>query len=60
MPIHLQPYYRNLGFKEGLFQESEDYGQEAISLPLYPDLSQEEQDKVIEVLTRELKKTDNE
>jgi dTDP-4-amino-4,6-dideoxygalactose transaminase len=56
IPVHLQPYFRNLGFKEGLFQESEDYGQEAISLPLYPDLSHEEQDKVIEVLTRELNK----
>jgi UDP-4-amino-4,6-dideoxy-N-acetyl-beta-L-altrosamine transaminase len=55
IPVHLQPYFLNLGFKEGMFQESEDYGQEAISLPLYPDLSNEEQDKVIEVLKKNLK-----
>jgi len=47
MPVHLQPYYRNLGFQQGSLPESEAYGQEAISLPLYPGLSDKEQNRVI-------------
>lgn len=39
MPVHLNPFYKKLGFKEGLFPESEKYAKEAISLPLYPNLS---------------------
>jgi len=49
-PVHLQPYYRNLGFKRGDFPESEKYGKEAISLPLYPSLTDEKQNKVITIL----------
>ena len=52
MPVHLQPYYRNLGFQQGSFPESEAYGQEAISLPLYPGLSDDEQDHVLTTLKR--------
>ena len=37
-PVHLQPYYRDLGFKEGDFPEAESYAKSAISLPLYPGL----------------------
>jgi Predicted pyridoxal phosphate-dependent enzyme apparently involved in regulation of cell wall biogenesis len=54
MPVHLQPYYRNLGFSEDQFPEAESYAKEAISLPLFPDLSEEAQDFVIEILKREL------
>ena len=36
MPVHLQPYYREIGFQEGDFPKAEKYGQEAISLPLFP------------------------
>ncbi len=50
IPVHTQPYYKSFGFKEGDFPESEKYYQEAISLPLYPDLTDAEQDRVIEVL----------
>ena len=39
IPIHLQPYYRALGFKEGQFPEAERYYSEALSLPIFPDLS---------------------
>ena len=46
MPVHLQPDYRRLGFRNGMFAESEAYGREAISLPLYPMLTQEQQDRV--------------
>jgi len=50
MPVHLQPYYRKLGFEEGNFPESEAHGREAISLPLHPCLAEEEQDHIIETL----------
>ena len=50
MPVHLQPYYRSLGFQDGMFPEAEKYGKEAISLPLYPNLTNEEQGRVIAIL----------
>jgi len=52
IPVHLQPYYRELGFAEGDFPEAERYYAEAISLPLYPLLSDEQQDHVVEQLRR--------
>ncbi len=48
IPVHLQPYYRDLGFAEGDFPQAERYYAEAISLPLYPLLSDEQQDYVVE------------
>jgi UDP-4-amino-4,6-dideoxy-N-acetyl-beta-L-altrosamine transaminase len=53
-PVHLQPYYRNLGFKDGMFPESEKYGKEAISLPMYPILTNMQQKKVISLLKQNL------
>lgn len=47
IPVHLQPYYRALGFEEGMFPEVESYGQDAISLPIYPTLSKQKQSYVI-------------
>lgn len=49
-PIHLQPYYKNLGFKHGDFPISEEYGDTALSIPIYPDLEFKDQSKVIEIL----------
>lgn len=40
IPVHIQPYYENLGFKQGDFPEAESYYASAISLPMYPDLTQ--------------------
>lgn len=47
MPVHLQPYYRELGFKQGQYPEAEAHGNEAITLPLYPTLTEQEQDQVV-------------
>ena len=47
MPVHLQPYYRDLGFAPGQFPEAEAYGRTAITLPLYPRMSDDQQDHVI-------------
>lgn len=54
IPVHTQPYYQKLGFKAGDFPNAEQYYREAISLPLYPTLSHEQQDQVVEVLKRAL------
>jgi UDP-4-amino-4,6-dideoxy-N-acetyl-beta-L-altrosamine transaminase len=55
IPVHLQPYYQALGFKDGDFPEAERYFGEALSLPLYPDLTDEEQLEVVEILRQTLK-----
>ena len=47
IPVHTQPYYRNLGFNEGDFPQAEKYYAGAITLPLYYGLSEEDQDYVI-------------
>ncbi len=49
-PVHLQPYYRRLGFKEGDFPASELYSYSAISLPLYPGLKLVDQERVVSTL----------
>lgn len=50
IPIHLQPYYRRMGFSEGDFPQAERYYNGALTLPLYPDLTHEQQDRVITCL----------
>jgi len=46
IPVHLQPYYRALGFGEGHCPVAEKYYQAALTLPLFPALTDAEQDKV--------------
>ncbi|NCB77689.1 MAG: UDP-4-amino-4,6-dideoxy-N-acetyl-beta-L-altrosamine transaminase [Negativicutes bacterium] len=52
IPVHLQPFYRRMGFKEGDFPEAEQYYKEAITLPLYCDLTYEEQDYVVNTMRK--------
>lgn len=54
LPVHLHPYYRELGFSEGQFPESESHGREAITLPLYAAMSDSIQDQVIAAVRRAL------
>ena len=54
IPVHTQPYYQAMGFATGDFPNSEAYYQAAISLPLYYDLTEAEQDTVVAVLTQAL------
>jgi len=49
-PVHLQPYYRRLGFRNGDFPEAEAYASNAISLPLYPGLQDGDQQRVVRTL----------
>jgi UDP-4-amino-4,6-dideoxy-N-acetyl-beta-L-altrosamine transaminase len=53
-PVHLQPYYREMGFAEGQFPEAEAYASSAISLPLFPGLSAADQQRVATALTQQL------
>ena len=53
-PVHLQPYYRSLSFKPGQFPESEFYSTNSLSLPLFLGLSQEDQENVLNQLTKAL------
>lgn len=54
IPVHTQPYYRRLGFREGMFPVAEGYYADALSLPLFPDMTLGQQDRVVEVLGRVL------
>jgi UDP-4-amino-4,6-dideoxy-N-acetyl-beta-L-altrosamine transaminase len=45
-PVHLMPYYRNLGWKENDLPFVETYYQKCISLPMYPTLTNEEQEYI--------------
>lgn len=47
IPVHTQPYFRSMGFALGDFPQAERYYAEAISLPLYPGLSEADQNHVI-------------
>jgi len=55
MPVHLQPYYRALGFEQGMFPEAEAYGRDSISLPIFYGESAVEQDVVSSVLSNILR-----
>lgn len=48
IPVHTMPYYKKLGNKQGDFPISEDYYSKCLSLPMYPTLTQEEQNYVID------------
>ncbi len=47
VPIHLTPYYKSLGGRAGAFPEAEKYYSECLSLPMYPTLTNAEQDFVV-------------
>lgn len=53
IPVHLQPCYRAMGFVQGQFPQAEQYYSEAISLPMYPTLTDAQQDSIVSTL-REL------
>ena len=50
IPVYRQPYYADLSFKPGYCPEAEQYYSEAISLPIYPALTEVEQDQVVTTL----------
>jgi UDP-4-amino-4,6-dideoxy-N-acetyl-beta-L-altrosamine transaminase len=50
IPVHLMPYYKNLGWKDGDMPLAENYYKNCLSLPMYPTLSDEEQQYVIDTI----------
>jgi UDP-4-amino-4,6-dideoxy-N-acetyl-beta-L-altrosamine transaminase len=54
IPVHLQPWYRRMGFKPGDFPAAEAYYAGALTLPLYPGLSEGDQERVAQVLRKAL------
>lgn len=52
IPIHTQPWYLRLGFGVGDYPEAEAYYREAISLPLFPSLTDDDQATVINALRK--------
>ncbi|WP_286811953.1 UDP-4-amino-4,6-dideoxy-N-acetyl-beta-L-altrosamine transaminase [Marinobacter sp. UBA2678] len=54
IPVHTQPYYQAMGFAAEDFPEAMAYYHEAISLPMFQGLTDEQQDTVVECLCRAL------
>lgn len=54
IPVHTQPYFQKMGFRRGDFPEAEHFFREAISLPIFPTLSDSMQTQVISALCRAL------
>ena len=50
IPVHTQPYYQALGFKQDDFPQAEQYYKEAISLPMFPTMTEEQQNQVVSTL----------
>ena len=48
IPLHLQPAYSHLGYKDGAFPVSERLAGEIVSLPMYPHLTSEKQHRVVD------------
>lgn len=54
IPVHSQPYFQSMGFKDGDYPEAEKYYSEAISLPIFQTMSNSQQDSVVKALFRSL------
>lgn len=54
IPVYRQPYYESMGFKSGYCPEAEQYYAEAISLPMYPSLTEQQHDFIIKALNEAL------
>ena len=47
IPVHTMPYYQSLGYKKGDYPSAENYYESCLSIPMYPTLTEEEQEFVI-------------
>ena len=58
IPVHTQPFYRKLGFKQGDYPNAEKYYQKTITLPLFPGLKPEDQNYIISKLSTLIEQKD--
>ena len=56
IPIHYQPFFKSLGFKKGMYPQSEKYYDSALSLPMHPGMSKKDLSRVFNALKKLLKK----
>lgn len=56
IPVHLHPFYKNLGFKKGSFKNSEKHSSQSISLPIFPNLGQTNVLKISNLINNFFKK----
>ena len=52
IPVHLMPYYRQFGWKDGDMPVAENYYSSCLSMPLYPSLTDEQLQYVIDTVTK--------
>lgn len=50
IPVHMQPYFQKMGFETGQFPHAEQYYKEAISIPMFPKLTNAQQLEVVQAL----------
>ena len=52
IPVYRQPYYEQMGFSADYCPQAEQYYSEAISIPVYPGLTEAQQDQVVAVIRK--------
>ena len=50
IPVHLMPYYKNFGWKNGDFPVAEKYYSECLSIPMFPSLNENQQNYIIDLI----------
>jgi dTDP-4-amino-4,6-dideoxygalactose transaminase len=56
IPLHLQPAYKNLRISKGNYPVSEDLAEEILSIPIYPELKEEQQEYIVDNITHFIQK----
>ena len=54
IPVYLHPYYQKLGYQPGICPRAEDYYKRAFSIPLYPAMNDQDVQRVVEMVGREV------
>ncbi|MFA6988643.1 MAG: UDP-4-amino-4,6-dideoxy-N-acetyl-beta-L-altrosamine transaminase [Candidatus Gastranaerophilaceae bacterium] len=55
IPVHIQPYYKNIGFNEGDFPVAEEYYKKTLSLPLYTELNCSDIKNIVKIIKETVK-----